>query len=114
MTIKTLVFGLLLSFLSSGAVAGAGHDHSHSHHPVSQSQAEETATKSVSMLVDKGKLDASWKLVKVTQTKQEKFSGHQEWVVSFKNEKVSDPSKQTLYVFLSLSGEYLAANYTGK
>ena len=114
MRIQTLIFGFSLSFFSLVAIAGAGHDHSHSHEPVSQMQAESIAIKNVSQLADKGKIDKSWKSIKVIKTEKKDFGGNMEWVVSFKNEKISEPSKQTLFVFVTLSGEYLAANYTGK
>jgi len=113
MRIQALIFGLVVSLFSWGAWAGPGHDHGHSHDPVSQSQAETIATESVSRLVERGKLDASWKGVKVAKAEQKKFGDQMEWVVSFQNSNASDPSKQTLYVFLTLGGEYLAANFTG-
>lgn len=114
MRIRAIIFSLVLGLFSAAAMAGAGHDHGHSHDPVSQSQAEEVATKSVSSLVDRGKLDKSWKATSVAKAKKKKnFGGSMEWVVSFKNENIKDPAKQTLYVFLTLGGEYLAANYTG-
>ena len=34
--------------------------------------------------------------------------------MTFKNPAVSDPAKGTLYVFLSLPGNYIAANFTGQ
>jgi hypothetical protein len=114
MRIQTIIFSLALSLFSAVAFAGAGHDHGHSHDPVTQSKAEAIAAKSVSRLVEKGKIDTSWKAVTVAKSEKKKFGGETEWVVSFKNDKVSDPSKQTLYIFLTLGGEYLAANYTGK
>lgn len=36
-----------------------------------------------------------------------------EWVVIFNNQKISESDKQKLYVFLTLNGEYIAANHTG-
>ena len=36
-----------------------------------------------------------------------------EWVVVFTNEKVKDPKEKMLYIFLTLDGQYIAANYTG-
>ncbi len=114
MHVQAIIFSLMLGLFPLIAIAGAGHNHSHSHNPVSQSQAEEIAIKSVSKLLEKGKIDSSWKSIKVTHTKKENFGGNMEWVVTFKNENISDPAKQTLYVFLTLGGEYLGANYTGK
>ena len=33
---------------------------------------------------------------------------------AFKNDQISDPAKNTLYIFLSSTGNYIAANFTGK
>jgi len=115
MRFHAFMFSLLLSFSSFAVMAGAGHDHGdgHSHDPVSQSQAEEVAKKSVAQLVDKGKIDGSWKSVGVSKSEQKKFGKNTEWVVTFANTAIDDPKKQTLYVFVSLTGEYIASNYTG-
>ncbi|CKT62042.1 Uncharacterised protein [Mycobacterium tuberculosis] len=37
-----------------------------------------------------------------------------EWKVSFKNAAVTEANKSTLYVFLSLPGNYIASNFSGK
>ena len=120
MRITALVFSFMLSLLPVGVWAGADHDHghdhghTHSHDPVDQSQAEQAAIKGVAMLIDKGKIDESWKAANITNSEKKKFGDNMEWVISLKNDKVTDSSKQTLYIFLSLTGEYIAANYTGK
>lgn len=112
--ISTTIFSFFL-LLASPVFAGAGHDHGHghAHDPVTKSQAEEIATETVAKLVDRDKIEASWKSVDVSTSEKKKFGKNMEWMVVFKNEKVSDPEKQTLYIFLTLTGEYLAANYTG-
>ena len=117
MNIRSLLFGATFLLFSVTAAAGDGHDHdhgSHSHDPVTQSQAEEAAVKSVEKLVSKRKVADSWKGIKVASSEKKKFGNREEWMVSFKNETASDPSKQTLYIFLSLTGDYIAANFTGK
>lgn len=114
MRIQAAIFSLMLSIVPFGAMAGAGHDHGHSHDPVTQSQAEKAAVENVAKIVASGKLDQSWKSIAVAKTEQRDYGGKKEWVVSFKNANVSDPAKQTLYVFLSVGGEYIAANFTGK
>lgn len=113
-TMKAAVLSLLIGATPLATFAGAGQDHGHSHEPVTQKQAETLATASVSQLVSSGKVDPSWKTVNVAKSEQKNFGGNMEWVISFKNEKISDPAKQTLYVLLSLDGQFLAANYTGK
>lgn len=120
MRIQMLMLSVLLAFIPMVALAGANHDHghdhghSHSHDPVNQEQAQAAALKQVARLVKKGKIDNSWTNAKVATAEKKKFGGKLEWVVTFSNEKVKDPGKQTLYIFLSLSGEYIAANYSGK
>ncbi len=113
MRIQTIIVSLIFSIFSLAAIAGAGHDHGHSHAPVSQSQAERVATENVVRLADSGKIDASWKATAVMNTEKKNFGGELEWVVTFKNEKIDDREKQTLYIFLTMDGKYLAANYTG-
>lgn len=119
MRLTTFVFSLSLFFIPMTPMAGSGHDHSHddghnhSHEPVTQVQAEEVANRIVAQLVEKGKIDNSWQSVKVNHAMKKKFGNNMEWVINFKNKNISDPDKQTLYVFLTLSGEYIAANYSG-
>lgn len=81
--------------------------------PISEKRALELATNIVESIIQKGKIDKTWVKVKPTEALRKQFSNRFEWVVSFKNPAIEDKSKQILYVFLSVTGEYLAANYTG-
>ena len=114
---KTLAIALVLSSLFFGApvIAGSGHDHGHSHAPapVNKEIAEINAGKAITSLVVSGKIDKSWELIIASSSEIKEFSGRSEWVVIFINEKITDTDKQKLYVFLTLSGEYIGANYTG-
>lgn len=87
----------------------------HSHGPViSEDEAKAVATGVVSGLVESGKIDKGWGTQTVATITQEAFDGHLEWVVTFQNDAIEDQGKRTLYVFLTLGGEYLASNYTGE
>lgn len=112
--LTTTLFSLFL-ILAIPVHAGSGHDHGHghAHAPVTQEEAEKIATSSVAELVKRNKVDSSWGSVAVHKSEKKEFGGQMEWVVTFKNKNLSDPEKQTLYIFLSLEGQYLAANYTG-
>ena len=101
-------------FISSQVLAGAGHDHGHSHGPVSADVVVGKAVTKVKQLAVDKKIDTSWKNVKSTGAEKKTFGKGLEWVVSFNNTKVSDKTKQNLYIFFSLDGHYIAANYTGK
>jgi len=118
MNIKAIILSTFFALLSPAVFAGAGHDHGHdhghAHAPVTQPQAEEVASRVVSTLVNRGVIDKTWADKPVKEAQQKDFGGQMEWVVSYANDAVSDPQKRTLYIFLTLAGEYIAANYTGK
>jgi len=114
--------GLLLSILSTTVLAGSGHDHghnqghghSHSNTPVNEATAKENAAEYVAELVKKDKLDNSWSSISASEIQQISVNGNPEWKVVFVNEDITDTKKQNLYVFLTLGGDYIAANFTGK
>ena len=112
---KTLLMSLLL--IGAPVMAGSGHSHDtdggHSLAPVSSDEAVNRASKKVKQLADAGKIDATWSDVKAASVEQKSYAKGPEWVIIFKNDKVSDTSKQTLYLFFSPDGHYIAANYTG-
>ena len=76
--------------------------------------AKHMVTKAVASLAEKSKIEKSWQSVKAAQVEKKTFKGNTEWVVTFNNSEISDPAKRTLYVFLTLGGEYFAVNHTGK
>ena len=116
--ISTALFVSSLLF-ASPVMAGAGHDHgsgghSHSQGPVSSEAVVNKAIDKVRSLIESGKLDKSWTDVKASGATQKTFNHDPEWVVTFKNDGVSDATKQTLYIFFTLDGGYIATNFTGK
>jgi hypothetical protein len=117
---KKKTFGLLLAgtllitYPLSQATAGPGHDgHSHSH-DITADDAKSRAKRIINKLVEKKKIKASWKQSDVKHIEKKRFGKKDEWVVSFNNMNEGDTSKQTLYIFLSMEGRYIAANFTGK
>ena len=116
MRLKTLLLSLTIGLFSMTATAGGGHDHGHghSHSPVDQATANSKATKIIASFIKQKTLEKSWAPSIVISSEKKTFNGKQEWVVSFVNKKVTDAKKRKLYVFLTLSGDYIAANYTGK
>ncbi len=103
--------------IAAPAIAGTGHEHgpggSHTSGPITSEIAVKRAEKQVQTLITKGKLDKSWASVKSVGATQKDFGKGPEWIVSFKNDKEADPAKQTLYVFYTLNGSYIASNFTG-
>jgi len=118
MRLTTLLFGFILSLSVFSSNAGSGHDHdhehSHSYTPVSQDKAQSNATEIVTALVTRNKLDKSWSSVNADSVNKITVQGNPEWKVVFVNKNIDDVKKQKLYVFLTLGGDYIAANFTGK
>ncbi|MDH5391688.1 MAG: DUF6488 family protein [Gammaproteobacteria bacterium] len=120
MSFKIVFLGICFSWFSLAAVAGSGHDHasdhghSHSHLPVDSVAAKANATKILAALVKRNVVDKSWAAVKATSVEQKEIKGNPEWVVIFDNAGLADKSKRKLYLFLTLGGDYIAANYSGK
>lgn len=116
MQLKTLLLGLIIVFSPVAVMAGSGHDHGHSHSnaPVDEATAKANATNSVAALVESKKLESSWTSITASSAEKKTLEGNTEWVVVFVNNSIADTDKQTLYVFLTLTGEYIAANHTGK
>lgn len=110
-----LIGALLLSF-SSFAGPGGGHSHGHGHShgatKVSKEKTGEIGRYHVERLIKAGKIDSSWKTSTFDKSEKKKFGKKTEWVVTFNNEKGVKGKK--LYIFLKLSGEFVAANFTGK
>ena len=115
MKIKTLLLALTFGLFSITATAGGNHDHGHSHSNtlINQAAAESTATKIVAKFISEKKLDKSWSSIKASSVEKISFKGDNEWQIIFVNKAVTDAKKQKLYVFLTLGGDYIAANYTG-
>jgi aromatic ring-opening dioxygenase LigB subunit len=123
---KTSAALLVLSslFFGSTAIAGNGHDHSHDHShdhpqgyvqtPVTQDVAEKTADKIFVSLIAREKVDKIWTAIKASTVAQKEVNGKAEWEVIYINKKVTNKEKQKLYIYLTLDGNYIAANFTGK
>jgi hypothetical protein len=116
MRLNILLLGFIFSSITFLVMAGndKGHGHSHSQEAVDNVKAESNATNIVADLVQSEKLESSWASIAVTTVEKQEFDGKPEWVVVFVNDAIPDITKQKLYVFLKLNGEYIAANYTGE
>ena len=113
---RRFIICLLTAMALSVTSAYAGGNHSHGPVvPIIKAQALAYASNIVAAIAEKGELDASWADVKPTeaQNKNNLFGLGKKWVISFNNPKIADQEKKTLYVFLSLDGQYLGTNFSG-
>jgi hypothetical protein len=107
----TLLVVLNLFVMTAIAQSEGGHYHGPR---ISEEEAKVEAKGVVKKLVGENKIDGSWTLTEPGSSSQRTFEGHLEWVVTFRNDTIEDETKRTLYVFLTLGGEYTGANYTGQ
>ncbi len=116
---KTIIAALLVAtcLFTVPVIAGGKHSHDadggHNLAPMTQDEVISKASDKVKKLAANGKVDATWSGVKATSAEQKKYGKDPEWLITFNNNKVDDQSKQTLYLFYTLDGHYIAANYTG-
>lgn len=91
-----------------------GSCHFHGSTPAKEDTVLMCAAQRKDALVASGKLDASWKAVRHEKLEQVEGKKGKEWKITFRNPAAPDKDKQSLYVFLSMPGNVLAANHTGK
>lgn len=100
----------LAALTSTAAIAHPGHGD-----PIAEQEAVQRATAEISRLVTSGKLEKSWKVASELQTATlQTQAENKEWALVFTNPQATDAQKRTLHVFLSETGEFLAANFTGR
>ena len=101
--------------LSQSVFAGGGDDcHFHGNKPAAKEAVLKCADQRKGKLIARGKIDAGWGSIKhesITTIDGEKGK---EWKVIFSNPASTDKSKTNLYLFFSESGNFIAANHSGK
>lgn len=106
---------LSLPLATRSAYANSGGDcHFHGSTPASEETVLACATSRKEKLISKGKIDAIWKDLK--HEKIEAIAGKKgkEWKVTFKDPAAKDKSKEALFLYFTQSGNFIAANHTGR
>lgn len=103
------------AFAAPAAWADAGGScHFHGNKPAAEATVSNCASQRKAQLVKGGKLDATWQAVKVDKIEAVEGKKGKEWKVTFKDAAAKDKSKETLYMFFTLPGNFIAANFTGQ
>jgi Family of unknown function (DUF6488) len=114
-TLVTLAsFVLACSFAPAALAGGEGECHFHGNKPASESIVAGCAGQRKEALIKSGKLDASWQAVKQDKAEIVEGKNGKEWKVTFKNPTVADKTKEMLYIFYTVPGNFIAANFTGQ
>lgn len=115
MNLKVLLTSLLITSAAAPlALAHPDHDHKHEakRPEIDEQAAKDRAKEEVARLVAKKKVDESWKALDVKTVEKKSRKKSWEWLATFENDAA--PKNKILYVFLKPSGEFVAANFTGK
>lgn len=90
------------------AIAHEGHPH-----PLEKNEIIEKSNNIIGKAVEQQKIEPSWKEAKVEEAKIVDEEKGGQWVIKYTNSKINDDNKE-LFVFLTLDGNYIAMNHTGR
>jgi hypothetical protein len=115
---KKLIFAALTLSAALWAPAAfaseGGSCHFHGNKPAAEATVSGCATQRKDALVKSGKLDAAWLAVKPEKIETVDGKKGKEWKVTFKDTAAKDKTKETLYMFFTQPGNFIAANFTGQ
>jgi len=109
------VLSLSSAFWATAALANPGGScHFHGNKPAAEAVVIGCASQRKDALVKSGKLDAAWRAVKPGKIETVEGKKGKEWQVVFVDLSAKDKAKETLYMFFTLPGNFIAANFTGQ
>ena len=115
---KKIIFAsLTLSTVlwTSAVFASAGGScHFHGNKSAADATVSGCAVQRKDALVKSGKLDASWSAVKPEKIEAVEGKKGKEWRVTFKDAAAKDKTKETLTMFFTMPGNFIAANFTDR
>ena len=114
---KLFTIATLVATLNFAPAAFAGEDsscHFHGSKPAAESTVVGCANQRRDALVKSGKLSPAWTTIKHDQLALVDGQKGKEWKISFKDVAAQDKTKETLYMFFTQAGNFIAANHSGK
>lgn len=103
----------LQSFSPLALADKGGSCHFHGKTPASEAVVTDCANQRRDALVKAGRLEASWQAAKLGKLELVDGKKGKEWKATFTNPAAADKTKQSMYVFFSHQGNFIAANFTG-
>ena len=93
---------------------GSSRCHFHGSKPATEETVLRCADMHKARLIENGKIESAWASVKHESVQQiDAKEGKKEWKVTFKDAAAKDKTKETLFMFFSVTGNFLASNFTG-
>ncbi len=103
-----------LAFSLPAFASDADDCHFHGSKAASQETVSACAVSRQKALITSGKIDKSWQAIKPATFEQVDGKKGKEWKVTFTDPAAADKTKETLYMFSTAQGNFIAANFTGK
>jgi hypothetical protein len=110
----TLASAAVLGMSAPAFASPGGSCHFHGNKAASEATVAACAVQRKDALATSGKIDAAWKAVKQEKIEQVEGKKGKEWKVIFKDPAAKDKTKETLYMFFTMPGNFIAANFTGQ
>ena len=88
--------------------------HFHGSKAASQASVSGSAVKRQQGLITGGKIDKSWQSIKPAAFEQVDGQRGKEWKVTFKDPAATAKTHETLCMFFTAQGGFIAANFAGK
>jgi hypothetical protein len=102
-------------FLSTGTIAGEDSScHFHGNKIATEEIVTNCAIERKERLITQGKIESSWKTIEPGKPEMVEGKKGKEWLVTFIDPAITDKTKEKLYMFFTISGNFIAANFTGK
>ncbi len=111
-SITALAGALLVTPMAFAGVDSSCHFHGNT--PIKESVIAGCATAKKDALAASGQIETAWKSVQLGKAETIEGKKMKEWKLTFNNPAAKDAAKQTLYVFYTLSGNFIGANFTGQ
>jgi hypothetical protein len=110
----TIASATVLCISAPAFATPGGSCHFHGNKAASEATVVSCAVQRKDALATSGKIDAAWKAVKQEKIEQVEGKKGKEWKVTFKDPAAKDKTKETLYMFFTIPGNFIAANFTGQ
>ena len=102
---------LALAAVAGMATPALGHPGGHDEFEPQRRPIAEIARDAVVRLVTQARLPATWARASVVGTEYRTRNGQEQFVVTFRNGAERNRARQTLYVLMTPSGQFISANY---
>jgi hypothetical protein len=113
MRLRLLLTCVMLGMgLSGAAEAHPDHKHAPARAALDEQGAKDRAKREVDRLIAVKKIDDSWSTSSLKALEKKHLKRGWEWLATFENPAAA--KDKILYIFLKPSGEFVAANFTGR